>query len=693
MRQKFVTISRRILKAEALFLTEHQAVVSQLSRRALLTSASTVLLSVAAKPNSGFAAAEKVSNGRINLGLSGIAYYMLLYPFLNVWKCGGAIQVVASGVNHFSNIAPGTANSAWDRYLDSDGELVNPLRENVTQLLRVFYAQPRDGVPEGYNRVGDRWVLKWDGTASKVTIAGAASQSQSSKRVDWTWGSNTANMWVTFSGMSTKDPPRNIRLCEKRFEDRLDVGEIFNPEWLAKVHEGSGIIRAMDWGATNFNVSTLRFSDIPDKKYFSYGGSAAQPFIKGGMPLSIISNLANRVQSHPWVCIPIVLGTKKLSSVATISNANPALVTSPGHTWIDGDQVIPYITNWPQIEKNRYTVVNSDRKAGTFALSGVDSTSFGPYTSRLASVTAPYDLGSIANELAPLAAHFRDNIAAGLVTYFELGNETWNFIFNAPHWLAAQSRGKISRDDNSWMSGYLSAHCMMVIRDTYTIGGRDKWRGVLATQTTNPSVTNRMIAGVKQYIEEHDRSLKIADLFDDIAVTGYFGGNLVAAQKTTVMNWMDLSEERANARLEPTKYSYFNRVVNEDLADGRYSHIPNSLDNIVKFWHAHKEAADANGLGLIQYEGGNNNVPIFLGNLGPAEWPRVIDFYKHSCHTTEDANNYKSMFNSFAAIGGKYPAKFVEAGAVTRFGNWGALRYPGDGNPVWDAVVAFNARF
>ena len=106
----------------------------------------------------------------------------------------------------------------------------------------------------------------------------------------------------------------------------------------------------MDWQRTNFNVSTLRFSDIPDRKYCSYGGDTSKPFVRGGMPLSIMSDLANQVWSHAWVCIPNVLGTKKLSSIATISNSNPAIVTSPGHKWEDGDQVIPYGTDWPQIE-------------------------------------------------------------------------------------------------------------------------------------------------------------------------------------------------------------------------------------------------------------------------------------------------------------------------------------------------------
>jgi hypothetical protein len=663
--------------------------VASISRRRLLASASSVLLSAVA--DSAFAV-ESASAGRINLGLAGITDFWLVFQFINIWKSAADIEVTAQGVTYFSRNSPGTANSAWDKYLDNKGELMRPLSGDVAKMTRYFYRVPPDGVPPGFNRVGEKWVLKWDGTVSHVLIGGSSSLMRNVNRIVWTWASNTANMFVTFAGIDQYDPPRNIRLCEARYETRLDAGEIFNPDWLAVVRKGSGIIRFMDWQMTNSNISTLQYSDIPDEKYYRYGNSTTKPFIRGGTPLSIISTLANQVQSHPWVCIPNVLGTRKLSSIVTISNSNPAVVTSPGHKWEDGDQVIPYRTNWPQIDRRRWMVLNSDQKAGTFALAGVDSTNLGRFTSGLASITAPYDLDSIAKELVPLASHFRDNISGGLITYFELGNELWNFVFNAPHWLMAQSRATFGHDDNYWMAGYLAAHFMRVIRDVYGPDGRSKWRGVLATQTVNVGVTNRMIAGVNQYIEERDHSLKIGDLFDDIAVTGYYGGNLGEDQKTIVTGWMDVSEQRWTDGLEQTKYSYFNRVVNEDMFDGRYTHIPLSLDKIAKFWRAQKVISDTNRLGFIQYEGGNGNGPGLLGSLVPGERARFMEFYRASCHTAEDARNYTAMFDAFVGMGGKYPAKFVEAGPVSRFGNFGALRYPGDSNPVWDAVVAFNAR-
>jgi len=621
-----------------------------------------------------------------------LTYYSGYYPLLNIWKQAANIEIFVDGAKHRSNIPAGVEGSAWQSYLDNEGELVSPLPPGVTHLTRLFFAPSPDSNAAGFSRAAERWVLKWDGIAREVSISGADSQRRAGNRIEWVWANNNSGMWVTFTKMGTDNPPRNIRLCAARHEALLDAGQLFNPEWTARVREASGTIRFMDWQATNSNRSTLRAADIPSPSYFGYGQETGTPYIRGGMPLLVMSTLANEVQSHPWVCIPVALGTHKLSGIKTISNGTAAVVSAPGHIWEDGDRVIPYGTNWPKIERGIFTVKDSNPAAGTFVLAGVDSSNFGSYSSTWASLTSPLDLDKIATEVALFAAHFRDTIAPPLVTYFELGNELWNWMFNAPSWLAAQARHKLGSDDNNKMAGYLAAHCMRVVRDTYGPSNRGGWRGVLATQTVNPGVTNGMLAGIRQYIADIGAPFAVSDLFDDLAVTGYWGGPFTNENKARVLGWMDASEQRWQAGQEPTKYSYFNRVVNEDCADARHTGQGFSLDKIVGFWKAQKKIADANGLGFIQYEGGNHNDPKFFGALTESEQKRFMEFYKQCTHTAEDAANYVTMFESFAAMGGKYPSKFVEAGPVTRYGNWGGLRHLADRNPVWDAVVAFNGR-
>ena len=209
------------------------------------------------------------------------------------------------------------------------------------------------------------------------------------------------------------------------------------------------------------------------------------------------------------------------------------------------------------------------------------------------------------------------------------------------------------------MAGYLAAHCMKVIRDTYGPANRGRWKGVLPTQTVNTAVTNRYIAGVKQYLADHASMLTIRDLFDDLAVTGYFGGHFTNAYAATTRRWMNTSAQRWTEGLEPTKYSYFNRIVNEDIPTLATPACAYSVDKIVTLWKAQKAIADANGLGLIQYEGGNHNI---LQGTGMATDTQYLEFYPKCNHTPEDAANYTAMFNNFIALGGKYPSKFVEGG-------------------------------
>ena len=155
----------------------------------------------------------------------------------------------------------------------------------------------------------------------------------------------------------------------------------------------------MDWQATNSNRSTLRYSDIPTRSFFKWGFDTATPGQKGGMPVSLMSSLANAAQSHPWVSIPHVLGTSKTAKITGITKANPAVVSATSHGFSNGDRVIIYeiFSGMTQPNRNTYTVANATRD--TFELSGTDSTSWSTYTSG-GYLTSPFDLRQITSETA-----------------------------------------------------------------------------------------------------------------------------------------------------------------------------------------------------------------------------------------------------------------------------------------------------
>lgn len=798
--------------------------------------------------------------GKTNLGLQGVSYFSLLFPFINLWKIGNALQVINNGVNYFSSTPAGEALSPWGVYLDADGELINPLPANTTHLLRIYYAQPADGLPTGYpGRIGESWVLKWDGDPNLTVTIPLNNIVRVGARLTGTWSTDISNSTATFSNFSLTNPPRNIRLCPAAYEGLLDQGEIISPDYLAMVKRGSGISRFMDWQCTNNNRVNLTYAGLPTERFCNWGAATATPGVNGGMPVSVMARMANKAHAHPWVCIPNVLGIEKFGTVSGVSQTNPCVITCTGHNFINGDQVIPYrlggmiktatvtmtiatpcVVSWTghgfaaganvfftggalptplilgqsyyviaagltadqfqisktpggaaintsgtqsgthtgtaQLNRNKFTVQNVIAGV-SFELQDTDTTTFSAWTS-LGWVMSPFSLSRMTAEGTPFFTYFRDNIIPALITRFEYGNELWNFfVFDAFHFLAAQAHNFLdgsndqifSGDNSSKMGGYLAAHFMKTARDAYGTSGRARWRGILATQTVNTGVTNDFITGVNRYITDIQPSLTINDLFDDGAVAGYFGGNLLngTAKAVTIdiatstftanshgyqdrrpvkftttdtlptplvvgtlyyvtntatntfnvsttaggtalvlggsqagthtvtdasgdwyLDLINTSVSRFNSGLELTRYSYYQRILNEDALDGRWTGQPFCLTKAEAFMAAQKTIFNANGLGSTQYEGGCGS--DIVGWVGNPNYNLILEFFPQGIFCPECASVHTTMYNDYVATGGTFPAKFVDVAPATRFGAFGAAQWVGNNSVIWEATCAFN---
>ena len=892
--------------------------------------------------------------GNVNLNVNGLSPANIWYPLINVWKMSDEVLIFSSTApadgNLRSDVPPKALGSsgnesAWQRldgtiYLTADGELINPLPSDATHYGRLFETHSINILTTYTGRYGEEWVLKFDGVATSVA-SGLTGAVRVGNRITGTWPANQSNKQISFTGIDHNNPPTNVRFCPAVWESRLDAGELFNPDWLAEIVRGSGVIRFMGWNSTNNDRTTRTYADIPTESYFTWGGFAnstnqSSAYLKSGMPLSVCVALCEQAESHAWMCIPHVFGVSKTAKLgqttsvaitiaspgvvtwrghplladwpvkftttgalptgfvagtvyyvvgasitanafqlsATVggaaidtsgtqsgthtiqalglTQANPPVALSQNHPFVNGDQVIPYLFDGMQqaatvtltiaspcvvtwtghplqanngvvfsggtlptgltignavyvkdvlsvdtftisatpggaainttgsqsgthtatttIARNIFTVANATTH--TFELAGVNATGFSAFSGP-GWLTTPYSLAGMTTQMTLLATYFRDNLRTDLITYFEFSNEAWNSIFDAFHWLAAQARAKFPNDNSYRMTGYLLAHCLKTVRDVYGVNNRTRWNGVAATFSLGRGVTDEIISGMNTYIAEQAPTLVLTDLVDDIAVVGYFGGNLedngtpvattinigtstfstvsnhgylegnplklstsgtlptpvvagtiVYAKDVTAatykvsatsggaaitlggsqagthtvnrvhgdlsQQWLDDSIARFNSGLETTRYAYFNRTVNEDLYDGRYSGCVFSIvhsDEIL--WVPNKAAADENGLGLIQYEAGNSNALTDGNHTADSTWR---EFFPESTQTAEDGANYTKMFTRWLALGGKYPAKFTEANPVNIFGAFGALRYPGDSNPVWDAVIGFNKR-
>jgi hypothetical protein len=623
-------------------------------------------------------------SGRLCLGLASIARFNGFSQVLNWWKVAGAFDVDrTAGANL-------VGKDAWDAgYFDLEtGEILAPVPADVVSFSRMFYAAPGAGnLAAGHDYSGMQWTVKWDGRGANLTFAGLTSGSSSSidnanGTATCTFGSNPGNTTVTFTITNANDPPTNIRIYQTMYASNVNAGEVFNPDWIAEIAQFK-TLRLMELQATN-NLDLEDFDQYSSLEYPHWGQlllptSATGP--RGSFPPEIMCELASATGCELHICIP--------------HKATDACVLA-------------------------------------------------------------------------LAQYMRDNCPTTVT--WEYSNECWNFVFSQTTYCLNQGEAIWGSGDGARYSkwyGYRAAQCMKIIRDAYN--NRSRWRGCLATQTVSTTVTNNALIGVNHFIDNEAPSLEVADLFDDLAVTGYFGDVILTTQpsavtkanpgvvtsnghgysngtrvrlfvatgmtqlndvtavvansttntyelqgidtsgfsdwvnantnyvvRATLFDLMDDSEAHHDddAEAYPTDYSFFNQVLADALRNGSSAWTGDQggtltfsvhLANLVStHWPAQKTIADANGLRLTQYEGGNHFVGAGGLTVGSGN-SRFNTYLFESGYSADIAAVYAAGFSAFLLLGGQLPSKFVEGGTCSPAGTWSGMRIiPGDeDNPVW----------
>lgn len=163
----------------------------------------------------------------------------------------------------------------------------------------------------------------------------------------------------------------------------------------------------------------------------------------------------------------------------------------------------------------------------------------------------------------------------------------------------------------------------------------------------------------------------------------------------------------------PTKFSYFTQQLSKAILNGTASDASYGTINIggnlsgntgalPDLLNQHALIANASGLQLGQYEGGNSiSMSGTLQAHPPAQLMEYFINWQFDNGVVGDSANTEggvetTMFNttcSLTAGYSSYPAQFTDAGPQSQFGPWGALRFfPGDeSNPKWAAIASYNS--
>lgn len=231
------------------------------------------------------------ANPALGMGLSGITSSSTQYPFIDLMK-------QARGWKDWDNKVEGFSKDERD--------WVTALKAGQTAGT-VFLVVPKE-MPAIY----DRAIVFYEGEG-EIEYGWRAKKIDSLSRpgrdvITLSQGNHLLKIVRT----NPDNYIRNIRIIPERHLAAYERGEVFNPDWVARI-ENFPALRFMDWLATN-NSRQQSWEQRPRIEDRTWA-------VKG-VPLEMILQLANQVGADPWLNIPHLADGDYIERFAELVKAN-----------------------------------------------------------------------------------------------------------------------------------------------------------------------------------------------------------------------------------------------------------------------------------------------------------------------------------------------------------------------------------
>ncbi|WP_124088136.1 hypothetical protein [Pseudogemmobacter humi] len=228
---------------------------------------------------------EAISNPNLGLGLMGVHDWSPEQPFLDVMK------TARPWIGH--------RPSAWGGMEEADLRAVGALDAGGWPLfippgLEAIGTVILTDLPEGAMDTAGRYLVTWQGQGRLELRGRAANVAGTEGRITFDFTPGPGLVEIRITATDPADPLRRIRVVREDRAALADAGEIFNPDFLARLH-GVRLLRFMDWLATN--DSTLAApEDRPLPGDYTWA--------RHGVPVEVAVALANRLGADAWITVP-----------------------------------------------------------------------------------------------------------------------------------------------------------------------------------------------------------------------------------------------------------------------------------------------------------------------------------------------------------------------------------------------------
>lgn len=291
----------------------------------------------------------------------------------------------------------------------------------------------------------------------------------------------------------------------------------------------------------------------------------------------------------------------------------------------------------------------------------------------------------------------RDDLKA----YVEYSNEVWNWQFEQTVWAEEQAKARWGEDYRHMeFYGMRAAEIARIWTGEFAGADRARLVTVISTQTGWLGLEAQALEAPLYVAEAPGVNRPPAEAFDAYAITGYFGHGLGSERQAARLHgWLEAAEAEAEANgqaagltgealagfIAQASYAAMAEKMGADLRDGSLSgEVEDSLDRLMtEIWPHHRDVAARYGLDLIAYEAGTH----LVGSGAVLGDEALSQLFQYVNYSPQMANLYREMFDGWAKIGGGMMALYSDVVRPSGWGSWGNLRFLGDRNPRWEAVL------
>jgi hypothetical protein len=257
--------------------------------------------------------------------------------------------------------------------------------------------------------------------------------------------------------------------------------------------------------------------------------------------------------------------------------------------------------------------------------------------------------------ISKFAAYVRDHLAPDLVATVEYSNEVWNWSFPQAAYAKAQAQKLWPGEGSGWLQ-YMGSRAARTCRVWKAVfqGQEKRVRCVLAPQTGWPDTADASLDCPAWVSKDPKHRRPCHEGMDALAITGYFGHELMAPNNTAVLRaWLGKGQGFARDRA----FRYLEQGEGGGLLDGEGKPLDRktaaSANATIASFARWKTIADERHLALYVYEGGTHfgsneaDLRAFLASV--ANDPRMTTLYRRVLDGYRKAGG--TVWNAWGALG------------------------------------------